>query len=109
MKILPKLALAAALATGMGSVVLTAPLSAQKKKEEAAGGLKLSPEALKAAQAAQPVLQQKNYAAAEPLVAAVETAAKTTRPAPTARRTASCRCAASAAADAWRPARGRLR
>ncbi len=77
MKILPKLALAAALATGMGSVVLTAPLSAQKKKEEAAGGLKLSPEALKAAQAAQPVLQQKNYAAAEPLVAAVETAAKT--------------------------------
>ena len=76
MKILPKLALAAALATGMGSVVLTAPASAQKKKEEA-GGLKLSPEALKAAQAAQPVLQQKNYAAAEPLIAAVEAAAKT--------------------------------
>lgn len=76
MKILPKLALAAALATGMGSVVLTAPVSAQKKKEEA-GGLKLSPEALKAAQAAQPVLQQKNYAAAEPLIAAVEAAAKT--------------------------------
>ena len=76
MKIIPKLALAAALATGMGSVVLTAPASAQKKKEEA-GGLKLSPEALKAAQAAQPVLQQKNYAAAEPLIAAVEAAAKT--------------------------------
>ncbi|MEK9209666.1 hypothetical protein [Sphingomonas sp. 2378] len=76
MKIIPKLALAAVLATSVSGVALTVPAAAQKKKEEA-GGLKLSPEALKAAQAAQPVLQQKNYAAAEPLVAAVETAAKT--------------------------------
>ena len=78
MKIIPKLALAAVLATGVGGVALTAPAVAQKKgKEQEAGGLKLSPEALKAAQAAQPVLQQKNYAAADPLVAAVEAAAKT--------------------------------
>jgi hypothetical protein len=78
MKIIPKLALAAVLATGVGGVALTAPAVAQKKgKEQEAGGLKLSPEALKAAQAAQPVLQQKNYAAADPLVSAVEAAAKT--------------------------------
>ncbi|WP_343528371.1 hypothetical protein [Sphingomonas sp.] len=78
MKIIPKLALAAVLATGVGGVALTAPAVAQKKgKEQQAGGLKLSPEALKAAQAAQPVLQQKNYAAAEPLIQAVEAAAKT--------------------------------
>lgn len=78
MKIIPKLALAAALATGIGGVAVTAPAVAQKKgKAEEAGGLKLSPEALKAAQAAQPVLQQKNYAAADPLVSAVEAAAKT--------------------------------
>ena len=76
MKIIPKLALAAVLATSVSGVALTVPAAAQKKKEEA-GGLKLSPEALKAAQAAQPVLQQKNYAAAEPLIQAVETAAKT--------------------------------
>ncbi|MET4898534.1 hypothetical protein RN629_15470 [Sphingomonadaceae bacterium jetA1] len=78
MKIIPKLALAAALAAGVGGVALTTPAVAQKKaKGEEAGGLKLSPEALKAAQAAQPVLQQKNFAAAEPLVAAVAAAAKT--------------------------------
>ena len=77
MKIIPKLALAAVLATSVSGVVLTVPAVAQKKKGEEAGGLKLSPEALKAAQAAQPVMQQKNYAAAEPLVAAVEAAAKT--------------------------------
>ncbi|MEJ8629444.1 hypothetical protein P0F65_05620 [Sphingomonas sp. I4] len=77
MKIIPKLALAAVLATSVSGVALTVPAVAQKKKAEEAGGLKLSPEALKAAQAAQPVMQQKNYAAAEPLVAAVEAAAKT--------------------------------
>ncbi|WP_230480816.1 hypothetical protein [Sphingomonas sp. Leaf21] len=76
MKIIPKLALAAVLATSVSGVALAVPAAAEKKKEEA-GGLKLSPEALKAAQAAQPVLQQKNYAAADPLVSAVEAAAKT--------------------------------
>ncbi|WP_374293774.1 hypothetical protein [Sphingomonas sp.] len=80
MKMFSKLALMAVLATGVSTIAVTEPVAAAQKnknKKEEAGGLKLSPEALKAAQTAQPLLQAKDYAAAEPAVAAVEAAAKT--------------------------------
>lgn len=74
MKTLSTLALAVALAAG-GGVVLTQPATAAKK-EEAKSGLKLSPEFLKAAKPAQDAVAAKNWAAAEPLVAVAEAAAK---------------------------------
>lgn len=77
MKTISKLALALALTTGVSSLALTAPAAAQKKEEKAEGGLKLSPDVLKPAQAAQPAILAKDFATAEPAVAQVEAAAKT--------------------------------
>lgn len=78
MKTISKLALAAVFATGVSGMALTAPALAKDKKEEAkAPGLKLSPDALKAAQAAQPAIAAKDFATAEPAVVQLEAAAKT--------------------------------
>lgn len=77
MKTISKLALALALTAGVGGVVLTSPVEAQKKKKEEESGLKLSPEALKPAQAAQTALSANDAATAEPAVAQLEAAAKT--------------------------------
>ena len=75
---LNKFAAAMLLATGLGGTVLIQPVLAQKsKKGDEKPGLKLSPEALKAAQVAQPALAAKDYAAAEPAIAQIEAAAKT--------------------------------
>ena len=75
MKTLSTLALAAALATGMSGAVLLQPALAAKK-EEPKSGLKLSQEFVKAAKPAQDALAAKNYAGADPLIAAAEAAAK---------------------------------
>lgn len=77
MKTISKLALAAVFATGVSGLALSAPAVAKDKKEEAKPGLKLSPDALKAAQAAQPAIAAKDFATAEPAVAQLEAAAKT--------------------------------
>ena len=75
MKNLSTLALAAALATGLGGIAVVQPAAAAKK-EEAKPGLKLSQEFVKLAKPAQDALAAKNYAGAEPMVAATEAAAK---------------------------------
>lgn len=77
MKTISSLALAAILATGVSGAALVAPAIAKEKKADEKPGLKLSPEALKAAQTAQPAIAAKDFAAAEPAVAALEAAAKT--------------------------------
>jgi len=80
MKTLSKLALVALLATGVAGTSVTAPALAQKNKkgkDAAAPGLKLSPEALKAAQVAQPAIAAKDFATAEPALAQLDAAAKT--------------------------------
>ncbi|MBB4154231.1 hypothetical protein GGQ80_002141 [Sphingomonas jinjuensis] len=77
MKTISKLALALALTTGVSSLAITASPAAAAKKEEKKGGLKLSPEALKPAQAAQTALAARDVATAEPQVVALEAAAKT--------------------------------
>lgn len=76
MKMISKLALALAL-TGSAGALTTFPALAKDKKEEAKPGLKLSPDILKAAQAAQTALAAKDVATAEPLVVQVEAGAKT--------------------------------
>lgn len=77
MKTISKLALAAVLATGVSGMALSVPAMAKDKKEEAKGGLKLSPEVLKAAQVAQPAIAAKDFATAEPALAQIDAAAKT--------------------------------
>lgn len=77
MKTISKLALAAAFATGVSGLALTAPAVAKDKKEEAKPGLKLSPEVLKAAQVAQPAIAAKDFATAGPALAQIDAAAKT--------------------------------
>lgn len=75
MKTFSTFAMALALSTGAAGVVLTTPATAQKKKEDT--GPKMSPDALKAAQAAQTALAAKDVATAEPSVVQLETVAKT--------------------------------
>ena len=75
MKTLSTLALAAALATGLGGIAVVQPVLAAKK-EEPKPGLKLSQEFVKLAKPAQDAVAAKNYAGAEPLVAAAEAGAK---------------------------------
>lgn len=78
MKTLSTLALAAAPfvlgAAGLAGLAIQPALAA--KKEEPKPGLKLSPDFIKAAKPAQDALAAKNFAGAEPLVAASEAAAK---------------------------------
>lgn len=76
MTTISKLALAAVLATGVGTVAFVAPAAAAKKEEPKKAGLKLSPDVLKPAQAAQTALTAKDVTAAEPAIAQVEAAAK---------------------------------
>jgi len=75
MKTISKLAMALALTTGAAGVALTPPAFAQKKKDEKPGP-KMSPEALKAAQAAQTALAAKDVATAEPAIVQLETIGK---------------------------------
>ncbi len=75
MKTMSKLALAAALSTGLAPMV-AAPATAAKK-EEAKPGYKLSPEVLKVAKPAQDAIAANDYATAETNVAAAEAAVKT--------------------------------
>ena len=78
MKTLSKLALAAALATGVSGLALATPAVAKDKKEQAqAPGFKLSKPVLAVASQAQTAISQNNVAAAEPLVAQIEAAATT--------------------------------
>lgn len=73
-----RLALAAALMSGASGVVLSAPATAKDKpSDQAAPGLKFSPEVLAPAQIAKPALEAKDLATAEPAIAQVEAAAKT--------------------------------
>ena len=75
---LNRFAAALMLTTGFTGTVFVQPALAQKnKKGDEKPGLKLSPEALKAAQIAQPALAAKDYATAEPAIAQIEAAAKT--------------------------------
>lgn len=77
MKTFPKLALALAL-TGTAGAMVAAPAAAKDKAAaDAKPGLKLSPDIVKAAQAAQTALAAKDVATATPLVAQVEAGAKT--------------------------------
>ncbi|WP_174284680.1 hypothetical protein [Sphingomonas bacterium] len=76
MKTFSKLAFAFAL-TGSAGALVAMPAVAKDKKEEAKPGLKLSPDIIKAAQAAQTALAAKDVATATPLVAQVEAGAKT--------------------------------
>lgn len=76
----PKLALAAALLAGAGSLALAAPAAAKKDPPadpNAPAALKLSPDVIKQAQPAKTAVESGNVAAAEPLVAGVEASAKT--------------------------------
>lgn len=69
-----------ALLSGAAAIPFAAPATAQKKEkkdDKKGGGLKLSPDVLKAAQVAQPAIGAKDFATAEPAVAQIETAAKT--------------------------------
>ncbi len=75
MKSIPHIALAAALAAGGLGLTLAPPALA--KEEKKAPGLKLSPEVIKNAQPAQTAIAANDAATAEPLVAAIEAAAKT--------------------------------
>jgi len=78
MKTLWKLALSVTLATTVSGVALVAP--AQAKKEEAAAqapGFKLSKPVIAVAKNAQDAIAASNFAAAEPLVAQIETSATT--------------------------------
>ena len=77
MKMVSKAALAAMLLAGAGGLTVAAPADAKKKEEAAKPGLALSPDVLKQAQIAQPALQAKNVATAEPAIVAIEGAAKT--------------------------------
>jgi hypothetical protein len=75
MKTISKLALGLALASGVSGVALTTPAAAKEKKAPA--GPQYSPDALKAAQAAQAALTAKDMATAEPALVQLEAAAKT--------------------------------
>ncbi len=77
MKTISKLALALALTTGVGSLALSPPAIAQKKKKDEPAGPKLSPAALKSAQTAQTALTAKDLVTAEPAIVAMEAAATT--------------------------------
>ena len=77
MKTVSKLALTAMFACGVSGMALTAPAFAKDKKEEVKSGLKLSPEVIKAGQGVQAAIAAKDFATAEPGVAAIEAAAKT--------------------------------
>lgn len=78
MKTISTLALAAVLATGIGGAALVAPAAAQKnKKDDGKGGLKLTPAVQKPASDAQKAIQAKDYATADPLLAAAEAAVAT--------------------------------
>lgn len=78
MKTLSKLALAAALATGVSGLALAAPAAAKDKKEEqAAPGFKLSKPVQAVAFQAQEAIKARNVAAAEPIVVQIESAATT--------------------------------
>lgn len=75
MKTVSKAVLSALLLTGVaGGAIVAQPAAAQKKDKDA--GLKLSPDVLKPAQAAQTALGANDVAAAQPAVAQVEAAAK---------------------------------
>ncbi len=68
--------LSALLMTGVaGGAIVAAPAAAQKKKEDK--GLKLSPAALKAAQAAQTAIRAGDVATGEPALAQLDAAVKT--------------------------------
>ena len=78
MKMVSKMAFAAALMVGAGSVAISTPAFAKDKKDEQkAPALKLSPDVIKAAQPAQTALAAKDVATATPLVAQIEAAVKT--------------------------------
>lgn len=79
MKMLTKVALAAALMTGVSGIAVVAPADAKKKEEAQTGQpqLKLSPDVLKPAQAAQTALAAKDLATAETSIAQIEAAQKT--------------------------------
>ncbi len=76
MKSFAKLALATALATGVTGLAFAAPAEAQKK-DEAAPAVTISPDVLKSAQPAQAAINARDFATAEPALAAAEAAAAT--------------------------------
>ena len=75
MKTIAKLALAAVLLTGVSGTALVDSASAQKKKEEKAPGLKLTPAVQKPAAEVQKAIAAGDMATAETQLAAAETAA----------------------------------
>lgn len=75
MKTISKLALAAVLASGVAGTMLAEPASAQKKKDEKAGGLKLTPSVQKPAGEAQKAIAANDLATAETQLTAAEAAA----------------------------------
>lgn len=77
MKMVSKALMSALLLAGVaGGALLPTAAIAQKKKDEKANQLKLSPDVLKPAQAAQTALRANDVATAEPAVAQIEAAAK---------------------------------
>lgn len=78
MKSLSRALAAGLLLSGAAALPFAAPAAAQKQKKDDKkdGGLKLSPDVLKAAQVAQPAIAAKDFATAEPAIAQVEAAAK---------------------------------
>jgi hypothetical protein len=78
MKTISKLALAAVLATSLGSATLVAPAIAQKnKKDDKADQVKLTPAVQKPASEAQKALQAKDFATADTQLALAEAASVT--------------------------------
>jgi len=77
MKMISRVALAAALFSGVGGLVVATPAEAKKKDEQAQGPqLNLSNDVRAAAVAAQDALKTKDYAAADAAVSKAEAAAK---------------------------------
>lgn len=75
MKTVSRVLLSALLLTGVaGGAIVAQPAAAQKKKEEK--GPKLSPDALKAAQAAQTAIRAGDFATAEPALGQLDAAVK---------------------------------
>ena len=75
MNTISKLALAAVLASGVASAALIQPAAAQKKKDDKAPGLKLTPAVQKPAGDAQKAIAANDLATAETQIAAAEAAA----------------------------------
>jgi hypothetical protein len=75
MKTISKLALAAVLAGGVAGTIPAEPATAQKKKDEKAGGLKLTPAVQKPAGEVQKAIAANDMATAETQLAAAEAAA----------------------------------